>query len=129
MPPQQGAKPLPEAVHLSRAPLPELVRVCAHRAKFSSTSPRRLSRLCHQDCTTYVPRSGPAIRHRARALTSAVFPHSELSLEQSLVQVPLNLRVNVSLCHPLENHRMVGVGRDLCGSPSPTLLPKQGHLQ
>ena len=24
---------------------------------------------------------------------------------------------------------MVGVGRDLCGSPSPTLLPKQGRLQ
>jgi len=24
---------------------------------------------------------------------------------------------------------MVGVGRDLCGSPSPTLLPKQGSLQ
>jgi len=22
---------------------------------------------------------------------------------------------------------MVGAGRDLCGSPSPTLLPKQGH--
>jgi len=28
-----------------------------------------------------------------------------------------------------QNHRTVGVGRDLCGSPSPTLLPKQGHLQ
>jgi len=28
-----------------------------------------------------------------------------------------------------QNHRMVGVGRDLCGSSSPTLLPKQGHLQ
>jgi len=27
------------------------------------------------------------------------------------------------------NHRMVGVGRDLCGSSGPTLLPKQGHLQ
>ena len=27
-----------------------------------------------------------------------------------------------------QNHRMVGVGRDLCGS-SPTSLPKQGHLQ
>jgi len=27
-----------------------------------------------------------------------------------------------------QNHRMVGVGRDLCGSPSPTLPPKQGHL-
>ena len=28
-----------------------------------------------------------------------------------------------------QNHRMLGVGRDLCGSSSPTLLPKQGHLQ
>ena len=26
-----------------------------------------------------------------------------------------------------QNHRMAGVGRDLCGSSSPTLLPKQGH--
>ena len=28
-----------------------------------------------------------------------------------------------------QNHRMVGVGRALCGSSSPTLLLKQGHLQ
>jgi len=27
-----------------------------------------------------------------------------------------------------QNHRMVGVGRDLCGSSSQTPLPKQGHL-
>ena len=27
-----------------------------------------------------------------------------------------------------QNHRMVGAGRVLCGSSSPTLLPKQGHL-
>jgi len=27
-----------------------------------------------------------------------------------------------------QNHRMFGVGRDLCGSSSPTPLPKQGHL-
>ena len=27
------------------------------------------------------------------------------------------------------NHRMVGVGRDLCGSSSPALLLKQCHLQ
>ena len=27
-----------------------------------------------------------------------------------------------------QNHRMVGVGRDLCGSSSPTLLPKQDHV-
>jgi len=26
-----------------------------------------------------------------------------------------------------QNHRMVGFGRDLCGSSSPTPLPKQGH--
>jgi len=25
---------------------------------------------------------------------------------------------------PLQNHRMVGVGRDLCGSSTPTLPPK-----
>jgi len=39
-----------------------------------------------------------------------------------------------SAWHPVtetesQNHRMVGVGRDLCGSPSPTPLLKQGHLQ
>jgi len=28
-----------------------------------------------------------------------------------------------------QNHRTVGVGRDLHGSSSPTLLLKQGHLQ
>jgi len=28
-----------------------------------------------------------------------------------------------------QNHRIVGVGRDLCGSSSPTPLPKQGRLQ
>ena len=33
----------------------------------------------------------------------------------------------VSLCCRLLNHRMVGVGRDLCGSSSPTLLPKPAN--
>jgi len=28
-----------------------------------------------------------------------------------------------------QNHRIAGVGRDLCGSSSPTPLPKQGHPQ
>ena len=28
-----------------------------------------------------------------------------------------------------QNHRMLGVGRALCGSSSPPPLPKQGHLQ
>ena len=30
-------------------------------------------------------------------------------------------------CGSMVCHRMVRVGRDLCGSPSPTPLPKQGH--
>ena len=28
-----------------------------------------------------------------------------------------------------QNHRMLGDGRDLCESSSPTSLPKQGHIQ
>jgi len=28
-----------------------------------------------------------------------------------------------------ESHRITGVGRDVCGSSSPTRLPKQGHLE
>ena len=28
-----------------------------------------------------------------------------------------------------QNHRMFGIGRDLCGSSSPTPLPKKGRLQ
>ena len=46
--------------------------------------------------------------------------------------IPRHYRPTVSQAIPQslsQNHRMVGVGRDLCGSSSPTLLPKQGHLQ
>ena len=40
------------------------------------------------------------------------------------------LKGNLSLSFTeSQNHRMFGVGRDLCGSSSPTPLPKQGHLQ
>ena len=35
----------------------------------------------------------------------------------------------IYLASQLQNHRILGVGRDLCGSSSPTPLPKQGHLQ
>jgi len=35
----------------------------------------------------------------------------------------------VALHRITQNHRMVGVGRDLCGSSSPTPLSKEGHLQ
>ena len=45
-------------------------------------------------------------------------PHTALS--------PLSLCPSVT---ESQNHRTVGAGRDLCGSSSPTLLLKQGHLQ
>jgi len=48
------------------------------------------------------------------------------------VGVMLYLRNEGSQNHRItesQNHRIVGVGRDLCGSSSPTPLPKQGHLQ
>jgi len=44
-------------------------------------------------------------------------------LESSSVERDLGVLVES------QNHRMVGFGRDLCGSSSPTFLPKQGHLQ
>ena len=50
----------------------------------------------------------------------------------ALVQHPSRSYTCISQNHRItesQNHRMVGVGRDLCGSSSPTLLPKQGHLQ
>ena len=39
-------------------------------------------------------------------------------------EISMNHRITES-----QNHRMVGVGKALCGSSSPTPLPKQGHLQ
>ena len=36
---------------------------------------------------------------------------------------------NLLVTYESQNHRMVGVGRDRCGSSSPTPLPKQGHLE
>jgi len=52
----------------------------------------------------------------------------------ALLQLPLGLHVGVCVSlfpgkQRSQNHRIVGAGRDLCGSSSPTLLPKQGHLQ
>jgi len=49
--------------------------------------------------------------------------------EQSSLEGSGGLSVGSRLVTESQNHRMVGVGRDLCGSSSPTLLPKQGHLQ
>jgi len=45
------------------------------------------------------------------------------------VNVTGKVKKKRSIITESQNHRMVGVGRDLCGSSSPTLLPKQGHLQ
>jgi len=45
-----------------------------------------------------------------------------------LVYFVISFTVYKSFCFS-QDHRMVGVGRDLCGSSSPTPMPKQGHLQ
>jgi len=45
------------------------------------------------------------------------------SNERNLLSVVSKFQRNKS-----QNHRMLGVGRDLCGSSSPTPLPKRGHL-
>jgi len=42
---------------------------------------------------------------------------------------PWKLLLGWTLQNRSQNHRMLGVGRNLCGSSSPTPLPKQGHLQ
>ena len=59
-------------------------------------------------------------------ITSACILHHQLLLSQKLTcQCMLtNHRITQT-----QNHGMAGVGRDLCGSSSPSLLPKQGHLQ
>jgi len=44
-------------------------------------------------------------------------------------QMPFAYGFSCEIQFRLQNHRIVGVGRDLCGSSSPTPLPKQGHLQ
>jgi len=49
--------------------------------------------------------------------------HSSWSLTQRATPCP-HFRITES-----QNYRMVRVGRDLCESSSPTLLPKQAHLQ
>ena len=43
--------------------------------------------------------------------------------------MPCHLIVTAVRATESQNHRMLGVRRDLCGSSSPTFLPKQGHLQ
>jgi len=51
---------------------------------------------------------------------------------QKVLATKAELDFQISAIHRItesQNHRMVGVGRDLCGSSSPTLLLKQGHLQ
>jgi len=44
-------------------------------------------------------------------------------------QIVCSSSVHWQVHHKITESRMLGVGRDLCGSSSPTPLPKQGHLQ
>jgi len=46
-----------------------------------------------------------------------------------MVWVEVDIKDHLVPTSLLQNHSMFRVGRDLCGSSSPTLLQKQGHLQ
>ena len=47
----------------------------------------------------------------------------EIGAQRSACLVSKSIYINT------QNHSMIGLGRDLCGSSSPTPLPKQGHPQ
>jgi len=51
---------------------------------------------------------------------------SSLLLSEKLHKLALPPEEIVT-CPVPQNHSTAGVDRDLCGSPSPTPLPKQGH--
>ena len=80
-------------------------------------------------CKRVVPTSKPVCPHRTTQ-PWVVAQVKVLSTGQpALHGTAPRLGCSPSQHHESQNHRMVGVGRDLCGSSSPTLLPKQGHLQ
>jgi len=77
-----------------------------------------------------------ALQEAADAPSSLVLIHCRVSQSYRILSreaprfLNLHCKVDRSLGAVLsQNHRMVGVGRDLGGSSSPTLPPKQGHLQ
>ena len=52
---------------------------------------------------------------------------SSNQLKPQLRFLPHHAQLKSVCLYSSQNHRMFGVGRALCGSSSPTLLPKQGH--
>jgi len=98
------------------------------------------TRICQSFCSA--SSRAPVGREEDRAWTTASLLGSDLELEGLLPPsslssgrlVPFACRVpgisNSRKAGSLsQNHRITGIGRDLCGSSSPTLLPKQGRLQ
>jgi len=67
---------------------------------------------------------------RYRDFIGALFINSYLFLGISVCCMGRTVKLKfIFLFIESQNHRMLGVGRDLCGSSGPTPLPKQGHLQ
>jgi len=68
-----------------------------------------------------------------RLLKASSFMIHVIILFYSITVFPFSWKTNADLTVVVsncsQNHRMLGVGRDLCGSSGPTLLPKQCHLQ
>jgi len=86
---------------------------------------------------TFSPTPTTTVFYPASWLMTCHLKHFMLTLG-AYIDVPLPVSLLSfsmhKLCTPItitesQNHRMVGVGRDLCESSSPILLSKQGHLQ
>ena len=105
----------------SRKAPPERVRGSCHRGE----APRGLCVLRSPPASAQAP---PAVRSPARC-GAQLCQGTARALPPWYLFSSLFSLVFPFIFHFSQNHRMVGVGRDLCGSSSPTLLPKQGHLQ
>jgi len=83
------------------------------------------------DIPQLLPTPHPSPGKSRGGLCHATKPTPSLAAAVMMLSLLLRLlRVCTDVTMPLpgmQNHRMVGVGRDLCGSSSPTLLPKQGY--
>ena len=86
-------------------------------SKENQLSSNILKSLLHFNVTVQNSESVKSLRPSARTSSAQRAPAFTRVCEQLPIMTPRTY------------HRMFGVGRDLCGSSSPTLLPKQGHLQ
>ena len=101
------------------------VRQCQKIAPFQSCN---TSHVLHKFSETTAV-SEPASAHTEIGIRR---PRQAVNLQYAEILAHMGCFCSGLSCYRItesQNHRIVGVGRDLCGSSSPTPPPKQGHLQ